>query len=220
MIATIFVILFCQSCPSRPFSDLHHCFCHVVLLTITATSCRVVCSLFCAAAPPQPSWTQWHNSHQNLLATTTTSSATSRTRSLNCMSMRCVGTNSRLHLCDVVDKRTEMHVDSLLKRGCGNHCLGKLFSFGARRKNSATALVPMALVTGVKTRSRCAPWVPSLTSCRLHYGLQRLAHLFARTTSPQSALCWIVVCHFNALDILSFSLGTARITKLSIESLN
>ena len=77
-----------------------------------------------------------------------TSSATSRTRCLNCTSMRCKGVNSRLHMCDLVSNRTELHIDSLLKRGCGNHCLGRLSSCGARHKNFATPFVPMALPLG------------------------------------------------------------------------
>ena len=56
-----------------------------------------------------------------------------------------MGVNSKLHLCDLVSKRSELHIDSLLKRGCGNHCLGRLVV-----KNSATAFVPMALVTELK----------------------------------------------------------------------
>ena len=61
-----------------------------------------------------------------------------------------MGVNSRLHLCDLASKHAELHIDSLLKRGCGNHCLGRLSSCGARRQNSATAFVPMALVTELK----------------------------------------------------------------------
>ena len=61
-----------------------------------------------------------------------------------------MGINSRLHLCDLVSKRSELHIDSLLKRGCGNHCLGRLSSSDARRKNFATAFIPMALVTELK----------------------------------------------------------------------
>ena len=53
-------------------------------------------------------------------------------------------------MCDLVSKRTELHIDSLLKRGYGNHCLGRLSSCGARRKNFATAFDTMALVTELK----------------------------------------------------------------------
>ena len=60
------------------------------------------------------------------------------------------GSQLQAHLYVLVTKRTELHIDSLLKRGCGNHCLGRLSSCGARRKNSATAFVSMALVTEVK----------------------------------------------------------------------
>ena len=70
--------------------------CTIAFVTLCFSRSRPGLPAPLCAAPPQSSWTPWHNFHPTCSATTVTSSATSRTRCLICMSMRCMGVNSRL----------------------------------------------------------------------------------------------------------------------------
>ena len=124
-----------------------------------------------------------------------------------------MGANSRLHMCDLVSKRTELHIDSLLKRGYGNHCLGRLSSCGARRKNFATAFDTMALVTELKNNE--------------HVGnLDLLQELFLRgkghqrrTIGPLYATCTTWTADLRPWTLIDVAAATPEETETPSRSL-
>ena len=95
-------------------------------------------------------------------------------------------------MCDLVSKRTELYIDSLLKRGYGNHCIGRLSSCGARRKKLCDRVRPHGSCHWVENMIALYALGPIFELLQASL-LQRLAHFFERTISPQSALCWIIV---------------------------
>ena len=80
---------------------------HVVLLTITATSCRVACSLH-AIAPLQSSWTPWHNFHPSC-----SPPRSPRPQPRGPDALR--GSQFQAHLCNLVSQCAELHIDFFLK---------------------------------------------------------------------------------------------------------
>ena len=137
VIAAIFVIASCPFCPSGPFSDaplllsrcVSHDHDHIPQGCLLSSRC-------CTSSIKLDTMAQLSSV---LLATMVTSSATSKAvawESTPCLPV--------FFWPPIIQSCT-----SLLKRGCGNHCLGRLSSCGARRKK------PL--------RPRSSPWLLSLS---------------------------------------------------------